>query len=255
MDERDPLLTTRQLQDLLQVDRITIYRMLSDGRIRGFKVGGQWRFSRHEIDSWLQARQGGPDSPPPPHQATKQPDPSSQALSTPCIQAVQDICAEALEIAAVTTELDGRPLTSISNSCALCSQILGTQSGRRRCAASWGRATDGQIHVCHAGLQCASRPIVIGEQPVALIAFCQFVSQSPETTPAWQTNLPILATGLGMSDDGLRSAADSVPAISDAHQARITRLLERVAGTFSEIGQERWDFVTRLQIISELSEA
>ena len=57
MDGIDALLTTRQLQDLLQVDRITIYRMLSDGRLQGFKVGGQWRFSRHAIERWLQEQQ------------------------------------------------------------------------------------------------------------------------------------------------------------------------------------------------------
>ncbi len=50
----DDLLTTKQLRDLLQVDRITIYRMLYDGRLHGFKVGGQWRFSRQEIEAWLQ---------------------------------------------------------------------------------------------------------------------------------------------------------------------------------------------------------
>jgi excisionase family DNA binding protein len=53
----DDLLTTRQLQDLLRVDRITIYRMLKDGRLRGFKVGGQWRLSRGEIEIWLQEQQ------------------------------------------------------------------------------------------------------------------------------------------------------------------------------------------------------
>ena len=55
------LLTTRQLQELLQVDRVTIYRMLSDGRLTGFKVGGQWRFSRHEIEKWLQEQRATPD--------------------------------------------------------------------------------------------------------------------------------------------------------------------------------------------------
>lgn len=49
----DDLLTTRQLQELLQVDRITIYRMLNDGRLQGFKVGGQWRFSRQAVELWL----------------------------------------------------------------------------------------------------------------------------------------------------------------------------------------------------------
>ena len=52
----DALLTVRHLQDLLQVDRITIYRMLDDGRLRGFKVGGQWRFSRQAIEGWLHER-------------------------------------------------------------------------------------------------------------------------------------------------------------------------------------------------------
>ena len=31
------LLTTRQVQDILKVDRITIYRMLQDGRLKGVK--------------------------------------------------------------------------------------------------------------------------------------------------------------------------------------------------------------------------
>jgi hypothetical protein len=37
MDATDALLATRQLQELLQVDRITICRMLDDGRLEGFK--------------------------------------------------------------------------------------------------------------------------------------------------------------------------------------------------------------------------
>ena len=61
MNDRDTLLTARQLQELLQVDRITIYRMLSDGRLEGFKVGGQWRFSRQAIQGWLKEQQANPE--------------------------------------------------------------------------------------------------------------------------------------------------------------------------------------------------
>jgi excisionase family DNA binding protein len=39
----EDLLATRQPQDILQIDRVTIYRMLEDGRLRGVKVGGKWR--------------------------------------------------------------------------------------------------------------------------------------------------------------------------------------------------------------------
>ena len=61
MEPIDSLLTARQLQDLLQVDRITIYRMLKDGRLEGFKVGGQWRFSRQTVQRWLNQQQSGLD--------------------------------------------------------------------------------------------------------------------------------------------------------------------------------------------------
>ncbi|MGB9754636.1 helix-turn-helix domain-containing protein [Roseiflexus castenholzii] len=40
------LLTTREVQDLLKLDRTTVYRMLKEGRLTGVKVGQQWRFHR-----------------------------------------------------------------------------------------------------------------------------------------------------------------------------------------------------------------
>ena len=130
----DDLLTTRQLQDLLRVDRITIYRMLNDGRLRGFKVGGQWRFSRREVEVWLQQMQAGLGRMSTPSPAAGSPAPSSHVLPMTCVQAIQAVCAEALEIAVVTAGLDGTPLASVSNSCGFCSLILSTEPGRLRCA-------------------------------------------------------------------------------------------------------------------------
>jgi excisionase family DNA binding protein len=49
----DDLLTTRQVQEILQVDRITIYRMLQDRRLKGVKIGQQWRFARREVERLL----------------------------------------------------------------------------------------------------------------------------------------------------------------------------------------------------------
>jgi excisionase family DNA binding protein len=44
------LLTTNQVQDLLHVDRTTIYRLVESGRLPAIRVGKQWRFSRPEIE-------------------------------------------------------------------------------------------------------------------------------------------------------------------------------------------------------------
>jgi excisionase family DNA binding protein len=248
------LLTTRQLQDLLQVDRITIYRMLHDGRLRGFKVGGQWRFSRREIEAWLLHQQTSPEGdaiPPYPEEALAL---SSQALPLSCIQGIQDICAEALDIAAITTNLDGTPLTGISNSCDFCDLILSTDEGRRRCAAAWSQAGKGQVHPCHAGLLCVSVPVEVNGEWVAIADACQFAVQLPAGgTQAWQANLPTLAAELGLAEQGLCLAASSVRVVAKGSLPRISRLLQRVADTFCEIGQERLRLLSRLQHIAKIS--
>ena len=245
----EDLLTAKQLQDLLKVDRITIYRMLGDGRLAGFKVGGQWRFSRRQIESWLQERQASPDE-----LAS-----DSQALPLHCVQAIQSICAEALDVAAVTTNPDGTPLTYVSNSCAFCDLVLSTEEGRRRCAAAWqavekGRGQPGQFHTCHAGLLCASAPIHVGGRWVANFAACQFVVQLSNGTPSvGEASLPALAAALSLSEEDLRAAAASIRRAPEPTLARISGLVEQVAVTFGQIGQERLGLVSRLRRIAEIT--
>ncbi len=243
----DDLLTTKQLQDLLQVDRVTIYRMLNDGRLRGFKVGGQWRFSRREIEAWLQEQQSKLDL------AGALPSrggalaPSIKTLPLPCVQAIQSVCAEALDIASVTVDLDGNPLTDISNSCQFCDLILATEEGRRRCRAAWKLVGNGQVRSCHAGLSCVSAPIEVGGQRVAVTAGCQFADE------AWQIDLRTLAADLGLDERDLEAATRTVRLVPRETMPHVSRLLRSIAGTFAEIGEERLNLLSRLEHIAEMS--
>jgi len=249
----DDLLTTKQLQELLQVDRITIYRMLNDGRLRGFKVGGQWRFSRQEIEAWLQRQRadlGAVEEP----ALTGNAEPSSQVLPLSCVQAIQDVCAEALEIGSITINLDGTPFTDISNSCDFCNLILFSEEGQRRCAVAWKAAGNGSVQSCHAGLLCVSAPIKVGDQVVAITAGCQFITLPlVEEQQAWRSNLSMLAAELDLSEGELWAAVDSVRRVPEDYLVRVSRLLGRVVDTFSEIGQERLGLLSRLQHIAEMS--
>jgi excisionase family DNA binding protein len=249
----DDLLTTRQLQDLLQIDRITIYRMLNDGRLSGFKVGGQWRFSQREIETWLQEQRAdlGVEKGSPPVASAK---PSAEVLSLSCVQAIQDVCAEALDIGAVTIKLDGTPFSEVSNSCDFCNLILSSEEGRRRCSAAWTSTGKDSIQACHAGLLCVSAPIEVAGQQVAITAGCQFAAQvSAEGQHTWRDNISTLAAELGLSEGDLRMAADTVRLVPDGSLDRVARLLGRVVETFAEIGQERLSLLSRLQHIAEVS--
>ena len=46
------ILTVRELSDDLRVHPTTIYRLLHDRQIPGFRVGGDWRFDSGAIDRW-----------------------------------------------------------------------------------------------------------------------------------------------------------------------------------------------------------
>jgi excisionase family DNA binding protein len=47
------LLTVKELADYLKVNKFTVYRLVKQGKLPAFKVGGHWRFKKREIDRWL----------------------------------------------------------------------------------------------------------------------------------------------------------------------------------------------------------
>jgi excisionase family DNA binding protein len=48
------ILTIREVADYLKVTDRTIYRLAAAKQMPAFKIGGSWRFSRQDIDSWIQ---------------------------------------------------------------------------------------------------------------------------------------------------------------------------------------------------------
>ncbi|WP_297500112.1 helix-turn-helix domain-containing protein [Ferrovum sp.] len=47
------IITIKELAEYLKVTERTIYRLAAIKKIPAFKVGGTWRFSRADIDSWI----------------------------------------------------------------------------------------------------------------------------------------------------------------------------------------------------------
>jgi excisionase family DNA binding protein len=252
----DGLLTTRQLQELLQVDRITIYRMLKDGRLQGFKVGGQWRFSQRAIEEWLQKQRASLELAVA-QEIQDEGQPSAQSLPLSCVQAIQGIFAEALGIGAVTTDVDGIPITPMANSCEFCSLVRGTEAGRERCISSWCTGLQQEQAVpqhatCHAGLHYVSGRIELKGQLVAVIHAGQFLDHAPDGGGPMIAVEDLSAT-TGLRAQDLKDALMEVPVLDDRRLEQLPRLLSRVAQTFSEIGEERQALVGRLRRIAEMT--
>lgn len=57
------IMKLRDVAALLKVGEKTVYSMAQAGELPAFKVRGQWRFSRGDIDKWIeQQKNSQPDS-------------------------------------------------------------------------------------------------------------------------------------------------------------------------------------------------
>lgn len=52
----DEIMTISEVASYLKITEKTAYRLVSEGKIPGFKVGGSWRFNRLEILGWAKAK-------------------------------------------------------------------------------------------------------------------------------------------------------------------------------------------------------
>jgi len=248
------LLTTHQLEEILKVDRITIYRMLGDGRIKGFKVGGQWRFPRSDVESWIRGQcfdlqSLAADG------SGKNWEQASRIFPMSCIQAVQSIFADAMDIATVTTDTEGHRLTEVSNCCDFCQTILSSEEGQRRCSVFWKGMGKGGADTCHAGLVGIGDRINTKGKWVATVVSCQMDLRGGEgrNEVGWRENLSQLASELNLPEKSLHAAAAEVRTIQADQMPRVSRLVKQVADTFSKIGEERLALLGRLERIAEIT--
>lgn len=242
------LLSTKQLIDLLNIDRTTVYRMLKDGRLTGVKVGNQWRFSREEVETLLSGNPGGGQML---AQVNHQPAVSIETIPLKCAQSMQDFFAEVLDVGAVTTDPTGAPLTMISNSCRFCHLILSTESGQQACIDSWRRLAElprnqTTFVTCHAGLQYTSRWVDVAPQSQAMLVAGQYYTQPPVHTEE-EERIQRLANTHALNLQEMKAAAAEIRILNAGQQADIGKYLNKAARTFEDLGKERLELVNKLR--------
>ncbi|HVP21586.1 MAG TPA: PocR ligand-binding domain-containing protein [Anaerolineaceae bacterium] len=244
------LLTTKQLQKLLKIDRITVYRMLNDGRLKGVKIGNQWRFSQNEIDRILGEKRN--------KVAQELNDEALSDFPSSCVQNVQEIFAGIIGIGAITVTLNGEPLTQPTHCGNFCKLIQSTPSGLMACQASWRKIAlhatgEPPFQVCHAGL-CYKRSIINleNDQPAAWLVAGQFYI-SPLDREKEAERLEGLANKHNLPYSQLKEAASKIPVLTRAQQELVQEWTPKVAATIHSILCERADLMNRLQRIAEIS--
>ena len=254
----DDLLTTRQVQDILKVDRITVYRMLNDGRLKGAKIGQQWRFPSSEVERIIGIEPASEES-------------ISQDLDTAfpthCVQTIQDLFAEVSQISALVVDMQGNPLTKISHPTPFCQMIQSSPAGDKMIRISFqsfaersqpfqdgaGTMVPGsRFFTCEAGLQYIGAPIFEKDTQIGLFLAGQFYWQRPDPREEAE-RIRRIATECGLPLAGLQAAAQEIPVIDPSQHARVEAWPVTAARAVQSILSERLCFVERLQQIADLT--
>jgi excisionase family DNA binding protein len=255
----DKLLTTRELEEMLQLDRVTIYRMVKDGELPALRVGGQWRFSAEAIDGWLKAQHGEPAPTPERREAAADLDglPLVDLAPIATLQAIQNQFAELVGVAAFITDLQGKPLAPCSRCSRFCQIVHSRPEGMAACQESWRSIStldeeSAAIHVCHAGIQYASAPVSVNGRRVGMVTAGQFLTDAPNPDDFRER---ALATGvrIGVSGEQLADTIDSIKIVSHENALQITALLQTIANAISSIGYQSLQARQTLARIAQLS--
>jgi ligand-binding sensor protein len=223
--------------------------MLHDGRLKGSKIGQQWRFLRRDVDRLL-------GNEPPPSGEGAPPELSS-SFPTHCVQTIQDLFSDVSQNSALIVNAQGEPLTQVTYPCSFCLLILQNPTGEEACRATWRtiaeQATTGSKYfTCHAGLQYVAAPIVNEGKPIGFFLTGQFHWQAPDARVDSERQRR-LASSHDLPIEQLQEAAAAVPVIDPKEHARVETWPFSAARAVQSILHERIGFVERLQQIATLT--
>jgi excisionase family DNA binding protein len=244
----EDFLTTRQTQDILKVDRITIYRMLNDGRLKGTKIGQQWRFSRSDVESLLNGTKLLEDTGKSSYDGT---------LPVHCLQTIQDLFTAVSQYSAVLFNLQGNLITSISNPCSFCKLFYVNPDLADTCHSSRSKfveqAQNGEKRfTCHAGLHYAGRFVTSGEGVIGLFLVGGYrisgIDKGEEISGSR------LLEKNGLHKDMINTAFEAVPVLPHKEEDKMDSWAAATAQAFESILQERSSFARRLKKIADLTQ-
>jgi len=258
----EDLLTTRQLQELLKVDRTTIYRIVKRGDLPAVRVGNQWRFPRKDVEAWLNDTTlmdeiGSPDEALHPSHAVAAWDSSNAHFIFPieCVQRIQDAFAEILGVTILVTNPEGTEITRSSNPSGLWDIARTAPEFRETYRRFWAelgsdRSLSARLRPDPLGLLWGRGLIQHGDQ---LRGISIVGGIAPDDWPPDDGRIVELAEELAVPEPTLRNSIDQVHHTDSDGMKRLLPFIQRIGDILEHIVVERVVIVDRMESIAELT--
>jgi excisionase family DNA binding protein len=251
------MLTTKDLQQLLHVDRSTIYRMAESGQLPAMKVGRQWRFPADRINRWLEDRNMRPAADLPSPDLTANGGSLNGLLPAEYITSIGDLFGEMLGVMVVVTDMNGEPMAPPSNQCGLFEFVNEQPGAVHQCVAGWRELAHDLDMVprfapSHLGLLCARSYLRVGSELRGIILVGGI---APANWPPTEAEVEQIAAEFEVDADLVREHLEDVFHLDADGRERVLTLLPRLARFLSEVTNERKQLLSKLDAIAALAGA
>ena len=257
------LLTTKEVEDLIQLNRVTIYRLIREANFPAVKVGGQWRFPREAVEAWL-VEQGRVPEPASVGEATTE-DSETQTprqptltdlFATPEIISVLEAFSKAVGLSVLVTDKCGQTLVDHPG-CRhpFCQLVRNAREGQTAClgarVAIENADTSHRLIGCAAGLCYLRTPIELDNQAIAFV-FMGPLLTSASNRDAVQDNLTAFSHEIGVAPAVMLAQAKSVASFTDEQISILVDLLSQIISAILRIVRERLSVTRRLKEIASI---
>jgi ligand-binding sensor protein/chaperonin cofactor prefoldin len=170
------------------------------------------------------------------------------------LQRFQDNFAESMNIASITVDINGTPVTKNSSYTDFCQRFTqSTTIGKNRCAESHKKggeeaARTGKPYVyrCHAGLIDFAAPILIDGHQIGTILGGQIL-----TSPTVESEYRKTAQEIGVNEEGYVDAVKKIKITTEKNVKAAAEVLFIVSNALSKIGYEQFKLKSISQVFSE----
>ncbi len=223
------LLSAHQVQNVLHVDRSTIYRMAEDGRLPAIKVGRQWRFPAAGIEALVCGTRQEP-APVIDIRRGVEGHPARWAVvDVEVAGAVTQVAADLLGVMMVVTDMDGRPVTEVTNPCPWFAARLDDPALLQACTQEWQQLAadvdlEPRFHTGRLGFECARAFVREGTSLVGMVLAGGIAPEGPQGGQR------------GADDEGDPAAAQAgqgLHRLSPKQRRKVLSALPKVAATLS----------------------
>lgn len=175
-------------------------------------------------------------------------------LDIELLQTFQDNFAMSMDVASVTVDINGNPVTKPSSYTAFCQDFThSTTTGDNRCAESHKRggeeaARTGRpyVYTCHAGLIDFAAPILVDGRQIGTILGGQVLTSSPD-----ESKYRRIAGEIGVNEEGYVNAVKKVKITEEKNIKAAAEVLFIVANALSKIGYEQLKLRSMSQELAE----